>query len=347
MWKGSYKYEGQNWKDVAGDISKALGGIDFSSMWSMLYMSADQLEWIKTNYSGLWSQMDTDFRGYLDDIIQYGETEAEIIESVKEQITGISFDSFRDSYVSLLSDLDSTNKDFADSFEEYLRKSILQSVIANNYDTKIQELYDSWSKAGEDGLFSESEVDRLRSMQQSITDAMLAERDRLEEVFGWSSSSSQEASKKGFATASQDSIDELNGRFTALQIAGEEIKNQSVEQTRLLDSINSILLNIDPSQASFKIPDLSLNREALNSSFAADIAMRAESNAQLQAAIVNLTGEVQTIKNNVSEMLTFSAEDRIDQQTIAENSSNLNKNLPKITQALDGIKQNTNGLSRR
>lgn len=346
MWKGSYKYEGQNWKDVAGDISKALGGIEFSSMWSMLYMSADQLEWIKTNYSGLWSQMDTDFRGYLDDIIQYGETEAEIIESVKEQITRISFDSFRDSYVSLLSDLDSTNKDFADSFEEYLRKSILQSVIAKNYDTKIQELYDSWSKAGEDGLFSESEVDRLRSMQQSITDAMLAERDRLEEVFGWSSSSSQEASKKGFATASQDSIDELNGRFTALQIAGEEIKNQSVEQTRLLDSINSILLNIDPSQASFNIPDLS-NREALNSSFAADIAMRAESNAQLQAAIVNLTGEVQTIKNNVSEMLTYSVEVMADQQTIAESSSALKKNLPKITQALDGIKQNTNGLSHR
>ena len=346
MWQGSYKYEGQNWKDVAGEISSALGGVEFSSMWNLLYMSADQLEWIKTNYSGLWSQMDTDFRGYLDDIIQYGETEAEIIESVKEQITGISFDSFRDSYVSLLSDLDSTNKDFADSFEEYLRKSILQSVIAKNYDTKIQELYDSWSKAGEDGVFSEPEIGRLRAMQQSITDAMLAERDRLEEVFGWSSSSSQEASKKGFATASQDSIDELNGRFTALQIAGEEIKNQSVEQTRLLDSINSILLNIDPSQASFKIPDLS-NREALNSSFAADIAMRAESNAQLQAAIVNLTGEVQTIKNNVSEMLTYSVEVMADQQTIAESSSALKKNLPKITQALDGIKQNTNGLSHR
>lgn len=347
MWQGSYDYEGQNWKDVAGEISSALGGVEFSNMWNLLYMSADQLEWIKTNYSGLWSQMDTDFRGYLDDIIQYGETEAEIIESVKEQITGISFDSFRDSYVSLLSDLDSTNKDFADSFEEYLRKSILQSVIAKNYNTKIQELYDSWSKAGEDGLFSESEVERLRAMQQSITDAMLEERDRLEEVFGWSSSSSQEASKKGFATASQDSIDELNGRFTALQIAGEEIKNQSVEQTRLLDSINSILLNIDPSRTSFAVPDLSSGLESLRESFVSDIAMRTESNAQLQAAIVNLTGEVQTIKNNVGEMLTFSAEDRINQQTIAENSSSLNKNLPKITQTLDGIKQNTNGLSRR
>lgn len=244
MWQGSYKYEGQNWKDVAGEISSALGGVEFSSMWNLLYMSADQLEWIKTNYSGLWSQMDTDFRGYLDDIIQYGETEAEIVESVKEQITGISFDSFRDSYVSLLSDLDSTNKDFADSFEEYLRKSILQSVIAKNYDTKIQELYDSWSKAGEDGVFSESEIDRLRAMQQSITDAMLAERDRLEEVFGWSSSSSQEASKKGFATASQDSIDELNGRFTALQIAGEEIKNQNQLQTMSILELRADMLPI-------------------------------------------------------------------------------------------------------
>lgn len=244
MWQGSYKYEGQNWKDVAGEISSALGGVEFSNMWNLLYMSADQLEWIKTNYSGLWSQMDTDFRGYLDDIIQYGETEAEIIESVKEQITGISFDSFRDSYVSLLSDLDSTNKDFADSFEEYLRKSILQSVIAKNYDTKIQELYDSWSKAGEDGVFSEPEIGRLRAMQQSITDAMLAERDRLEEVFGWSSSSSQEASKKGFATASQDSIDELNGRFTALQIAGEEIKNQNQLQTMSILELRADMLPI-------------------------------------------------------------------------------------------------------
>ena len=75
------------------------------------------------------------------------------------------------------------------------------------------------------------------------------------------------------------------------------------------------------SQDSFSITDPSLSREALNSSFAADIAMRAESNAQLQAAIVNLTGEVQAIKNNVGEMLTNSVEDKLNQQTIAENSS--------------------------
>lgn len=298
MWQGSYKYEGQNWKDVAGEISSALGGVEFSNMWNLLYMSADQLEWIKTNYSGLWSQMDTDFRGYLDDIIQYGETEAEIIESVKEQITGISFDSFRDSYVSLLSDLDSTNKDFADSFEEYLRKSILQSVIAKNYDTKIQELYDSWSKAGEDGLFSESEVDRLRSMQQSITDAMLAERDRLEEVFGWSSSSSQEASKKGFATASQDSIDELNGRFTALQIAGEEIKSQNQLQTMSILELRADMLPIIANTTGIK--DIaSETRDLLRLSYEAIVDIRDNTNVIVKP-IQQMASDIAEVKRNTN-----------------------------------------------
>lgn len=300
MWQGSYKYEGQNWKDVAGEISSALGGVEFSNMWNLLYMSADQLEWIKTNYSGLWSQMDTDFRGYLDDIIQYGETEAEIIESVKEQITGISFDSFRDSYVSLLSDLDSTNKDFADSFEEYLRKSILQSVISKNYDTKIQELYDSWSKAGEDGLFSESEVDRLRSMQQSITDAMLAERDRLEEVFGWSSSSSQEASKKGFATASQDSIDELNGRFTALQIAGEEIKNQNQLQTMSILELRADMLPIIANTTGIK--DIaSETRDLLRLSYE-ELTGIHDDITSMNKSLKNIETDIAEVKRNTSKL---------------------------------------------
>lgn len=300
MWQGSYDYEGQNWKDVAGEISSALGGVEFTSMWNLLYMSADQLEWIKTNYSGLWSQMDTDFRGYLDDIIQYGETEVEIIESVKEQITGISFDSFRDSYVSLLSDLDSTNKDFADSFEDYLRKSILQSVIAKNYNTKIQELYDSWSKAGEDGLFSESEVERLRAMQQSITDAMLEERDRLEEVFGWSSSSSQEASKKGFATASQDSIDELNGRFTALQIAGEEIKNQNQLQTMSILELRADMLPIIANTTGIK--DIaSETRDLLRLSYE-ELTGIHDDTTSMNKSLKNIETDISEIKRNTSKL---------------------------------------------
>lgn len=301
----------------------------------------------------------------LEALLELREKYDEYTQQLHEYVSSL-YEPLVDNFVDSIWAWFDEGKDALDSFKDYasdtfrdivsdmLRTIVLDKVVGS-FSDDIATLYEEYAS----GKLNEEEL--MRKVAER-TEGLIGNYEKniptleniMENVNGYlekagidmKGSSSQEASKKGFATASQDSIDELNGRFTALQIAGEEIKNQSVEQTRLLDSINSILLNIDPSQASFNIPDLS-NREALNSSFAADIAMRAESNAQLQAAIVNLTGEVQTIKNNVSEMLTFSAEDRINQQTIAENSSSLNKNLPKITQALDGIKQNTNGFSHR
>ncbi len=54
---------------------------------------------------------------------------------------------------------------------------------------------------------------------------MMLARDNLFETFGWESSSSQDqGSSKGFTAMSQDTGEELNGRFTALQISNEESK---------------------------------------------------------------------------------------------------------------------------
>ena len=49
----------------------------------------------------------------------------------------------------------------------------------------------------------------------------------------------QEASKKGFASMSQDTGEELNGRFTALQIAGENISAQMIQAVALLSAMSS------------------------------------------------------------------------------------------------------------
>lgn len=219
MWKGSYKWEGQNWRDVSGDISKSLDGVKFTQMEDMLNMSSKQLEWIKKNYSGLWSSMDGEFRGYLEQIIEYGDVQKEIIDSVKEQITGVSLDSFQDSFLNLLDDMDSSSEDFADNFEKYLRKSILQSMLAQNYSSKIKALYDTWAGYGDDGEITEADAKRLREMQQELADAMLAERNHLAETFGWKSESDAASSQSGHAGAVTTVTEETAGRLEGIGLS--------------------------------------------------------------------------------------------------------------------------------
>lgn len=236
MWKGSYQWEGQNWRDVAGEVESGLsnaglGDVSFTRMESFLSLSSEQLRWIRENYAGLWSVMDGEFREHLEHIIAFGDTEQEIIESVKEQLTGISFDSFEDSYLSMLSDLTSDNEDFADNFEKNMQQSILRSVIASKYKEQIKRLYDTWANYGEDG-YEKGEVEQLRDMQRNLSEAMLQEREQLASLFGWSAendtsgSGTQTPSRGGgFETMTQDQASELSGRFTALQESGYRLES--------------------------------------------------------------------------------------------------------------------------
>ena len=340
-----YAFGGPQAKEIF-DFIQANGGYDLENK-----LISEEAIWAMKSNADIWSKLPEWMQQAIDKFVEFNDKAKELEETLNEDLFQTTSKGIEEAILEGLKGGKRGIADFGEDFEEIMRNALLQSFVIDQLRGKAQEFYKKYTllaDSDENGKLdlTAEEISDLRKDWNDIIRAATEEAKNIDAIVGGSSSSSQEASKKGFATASQDSIDELNGRFTALQIAGEEIKNQSVEQTRLLDSINSILLNIDPSQASFNIPDLS-NREALNSIFAADIAMRAESNAQLQAAIVNLTGEVQAIKSNVGEMLAFSVENRLDQQTIAESSSALNKNLPKITQALDGIKQNTNGLSRR
>ena len=243
MWKGSYKADASTNKGVRnngtrkGDVqwddvneavmrglgSAGLGNVKFNSMNDMLNMTGEQLQWIKENYTGLWTVMDSDFRGYLDNIIEYGETEKDILESIKEQITGISFDSFKDSYLTMLSALSLKNEDFAKDFEKKLQESIMRSMLEKNYSAKIKQLYDSWAKAGENGDYTKEEVEELRRMQQELTDSMLAEREKMAAAFGWSAedggaSSSQSGHAGAITAITEETGGKIEGVVTSVQI---------------------------------------------------------------------------------------------------------------------------------
>lgn len=216
-----------------------LVGQKITAEYQLWNLSSEQIEKILSDEK-LVSVLDTvnkDFVTYLQNIVDYGEQLTEIAQKEKEAITGIGFDEFKSGYADLLSDLDSTNEDFADNFEQHLQKAIFQSLLANKYKEQIQRLYDSWAEYGKDGITSD-EAQALRNMQQNLTNSLLAERDKLMQDFGWQSDSTRETSQKGIATASQDSVDENNGRLAVMQGHTYSI-NENVN--RMANGIDSLL----------------------------------------------------------------------------------------------------------
>jgi len=128
---------------------------------------------------------------------------------------------------------------------------------------------------------------------------MIAERDAMAEVFGWTSSaSSQESSKKGFATMSQDSADELNGRFTALQIAGEEIKNQNQLQTMSILDLKAGMLSIGANTSGIK--DIAgETRDLIRLSYEAITDIRDNTNIMVKP-IQQMAADIAEVKRNTN-----------------------------------------------
>lgn len=188
--------------------------------------------------------VNSEFVTYIQNIDKYSEQLKEIAEQEKEAFTGVSFDEFRDSFVSMLSDLDATNQDFADNFEKYLQNAIFSSLIAGKYKQQIQELYDTWAtKAESGGELTKDEAGILRNKYQDIINDMLAEREQIMKDFGWESSSadsgsSQSPNSGALTTMSQDSISTFEGigRNMQTHLANTDKFVQEIRNTQKQDS---------------------------------------------------------------------------------------------------------------
>lgn len=229
------------WDEFAKSIGQnpdAIGG----RLTGLFDLTAEQLEKLKEEAPGFWSKLDGDVQNYLNKIIEGEERIEDIQKAVQEQLTQTSFDSLFDSFIDTLMDMDASSKDFADNFGEYMRKAIFTQMFSKGYEDELRKWYDSflqlWVKRE---AFTSSDIKDLREGWDIIVNGALEDRKAWEQIVGGGGTfTSQGSSKKGFATMSQDSADELNGRFTALQIAGEEIKNQMMAVVMGINSLTSI-----------------------------------------------------------------------------------------------------------
>lgn len=205
----------------------------------------------KGNYGGRLTEKLNDY------IDQAGKLD-ELPDKLKESLTQISFDSMKDSFVSDLMDMSKSAQDFADDFAEMMQKALLSYSMEDLINGDLKKLYDDWAKAikDNDGKLSETDIEAFNKRYDDIVQEGLKRRDEWAKVTGYtgSSSSSQTATSGGWASMGQDTADELNGRFTALQIAGESIAQNMTTTISQMESI--VTLGISTNGAVLEIRNM-------------------------------------------------------------------------------------------
>ena len=226
---------------------KATGMQDFSGTDSLWNLTPEQMKALRSDV-WLWDIMESSGKGgygervtdKLDDYIEQAGKLEELTDSLYEGLIGMSFDSMYDSFISSLMDMEKSAEDFADDISKYFMQAMLSNAIGEQFSDKLRTWYDKFGEAmKDDGTLDNNERKELMDEYMGYVDEAMKLRDELAAATGYDKisqeSTSQSASSKGFQAMSQDTGEELNGRFTALQIAGEEIKNQNIIQSQSLN----------------------------------------------------------------------------------------------------------------
>lgn len=278
-------------------------GKSISSMTDLYSLSGDELFLIQSQMPEAWSLIDARIRENLDSIVACKDEANELRDALNQAMTGVDFDSFYNGFIDQLSDMDTSFEDMCDNFEDYLRKSIMAGLVASQYQDRINALYEQWSDAAQSDKKITEEANALKNQYRQIVNDMMRDREEMAKSFGWDASVTfQESSKKVSASVTQDSIDEVSGRFTALQIAGEEIKNQSITQSQSLNILTmktDTLISINTETR--KIADDT--RDLIASSYL-ELVQISENTGAIIKPIQQMQKDMAEVKNNTKGLST-------------------------------------------
>ena len=125
---------------------------------------------------------------------------------------------------------------------------VINNIIATNFQNKLEGWYERLAKLNEarnQGAKTDQQYkDELDALQKEYEGYVKDAQNQIEQfrdlgiIQGTQDNTyTQEPSSKGFAAMSQDTGEELNGRFTALQISNEAISQQMIIAVASLSAI--------------------------------------------------------------------------------------------------------------
>ena len=177
---------------------------------------------------------------FMDDYIGYWEQLEEAENAYYEKLTSTSFDTLSNDFANALMDMNTSASDFADSFEDYMKQAIINSLVSDTYKPLLETWYKDFGDAMADGIMSEGEALALKRSWDNITAQGLKDRDRLQQIFGWGATDEGSGAYGAAKSFTQEQGDVLNGRLTALQIGQENIRRDVAAGVEALRSVATL-----------------------------------------------------------------------------------------------------------
>ena len=201
-------------------------------------ISADEGDALAGMVEGVMNSLEKQYE-WADRFIKEEEEVVQSVEEVKDSMTGLTLDSFTDSFISGLADMSKSYKDMCDDFEDSLRNSIFKGLVESQYKNRITALYNMWERAAEsEGQITDKEAEQLRYEYQQIIQDLMKQRDEMAQDFGWANTTDQSPSSGALTTMSQDSIAAFEGigRNMQTHLANMDRYVQELRETQKLDS---------------------------------------------------------------------------------------------------------------
>lgn len=238
----------------------------------------------------------------------------DIADDLAESLTQISFDSLKSEFIDTLMDMNSSAQDFSDNFSKMLMQAVLKAKVDDLLGNDMQAFYDEWTERAKanGGKLSKTDITALKEKYDEMVQEGLKIRDEVAEITGYKQSYEQSASSGSFESMSQDTGDELNGRFTAVQIATEG----TYEETKLINTkLDAIAARDGGTEGSL-----------------------------LTASVNTIMGNVGNIWVAVDEGRTILAQSLMYLQSIDERQESWNKHILQMSRNLDTIKNKVDRL---
>jgi hypothetical protein len=246
---------------------KALGGAKYANAESQLKNIAEQQLLIQEQIDLEKSKKSTDsdqIKEWEQQIEELGQQALEVINDMVEDIIGDSADGIAEELADAFFDAfqagedyaeawgDKVNEIVADILKRMLIQKFLEEPLGDIFDKYKQKWFVNGSFQGLDAVIESMQgfADDLNVVGQDFEEIWENLPDSVKNMF--EATAEREAVSSGIATASQDSVDELNGRMTAVQSHTYSISENTKTLLLTTQDILRSVMNIESETDGFK-----------------------------------------------------------------------------------------------